>query len=98
MRLLSVNETAAELSVAVGTLRRWYRQGLMLPFGRTVGEHRRFQREALQTATPQRRLLRERRSAMGAFLARPGRTAQSAGRETRKVLRRRRHHGYRGRH
>ncbi|AMV48228.1 IS607 family transposase [Paraburkholderia caribensis] len=49
MRLLSIGETAAEL-VAVGTLRRWHRQGLLLPFGRTVGGHRRYQREVVQTA------------------------------------------------
>nr|WP_246217593.1 MerR family DNA-binding transcriptional regulator [Paraburkholderia panacisoli] len=39
MRLLSTGETAAELGVAVGTLRRWHRQGLLMPLGRTVGGH-----------------------------------------------------------
>lgn len=50
MRLLSIGETAAELGVAVGTLRRWHRQGLLLPFGRTVGGHRRYQRDTVRTA------------------------------------------------
>ncbi|MGB8416771.1 IS607 family transposase [Paraburkholderia sp.] len=44
MRLLSIGETAAELGAAVGTLRRWHRQGLLMPFGRTVGGHWRYQR------------------------------------------------------
>ncbi|WP_429344206.1 IS607 family transposase [Paraburkholderia sp. GAS42] len=48
MRLLSIGETAAELGVAVGTLRRWHRQGLLMPFGRTVGGHRRYQRDTVR--------------------------------------------------
>ncbi|MGA9919173.1 MAG: IS607 family transposase [Paraburkholderia sp.] len=48
MRLLSIGEAAAELSVAVGTLRRWHRQGLLMPFGRTVGGHRRHQRDTVR--------------------------------------------------
>ncbi len=47
MRLLSIGETAAELGVAVGTLRRWHRQGRLLPFGTTIGEHRRYQRDVV---------------------------------------------------
>jgi predicted site-specific integrase-resolvase len=50
MRLLSIGETAAELGVTVGTLRRQHRQGVMLPFGRTAGGHRRYQRDAVRTA------------------------------------------------
>ena len=48
MELLSIGETAAELGVAVGTLRRWHRQGLLMPFGRTVGGHRRYQRDTVR--------------------------------------------------
>jgi len=48
MRLLSIGETAAQLGVAVGTLRRWHRQGLLLPTCRTVGGHRRYQHDAVQ--------------------------------------------------
>lgn len=48
MRLLSIGQTAAELGVAVGTLRRWHRQGLRVPAGRTVGGHRRYQRDAVR--------------------------------------------------
>ncbi|MGQ7935443.1 IS607 family transposase [Paraburkholderia sp. D1E] len=50
MRLLSIGETAAELDVGVGTLRRWHRQGLLVPFGRTVGGHRRYQRDTVRAA------------------------------------------------
>ncbi|EIM93112.1 Resolvase domain-containing protein [Paraburkholderia hospita] len=42
MRLLSIGETATLLGVAVGTLRRWHRQGRLAPHGRTVGGHRRY--------------------------------------------------------
>jgi putative resolvase len=48
MELLSIGETAAELGVAVGTLRRWHRQGLLMPVGRTVGGHRRYQRDTVR--------------------------------------------------
>ena len=34
--------------LAVGTLRRWHRQGLLMPFGRTVGGHRRYQRDTVR--------------------------------------------------
>ncbi|HKR40420.1 MAG TPA: MerR family DNA-binding transcriptional regulator [Paraburkholderia sp.] len=50
MRHLSIGETAAALGVAVGTLRRWHRQGRMLPFGRTIGGHRRYQRDTVRAA------------------------------------------------
>ena len=48
MRLLSIGETAAELGVAVGTLRRWHQQGLLMPFSRTVGGHRRYRRDTVR--------------------------------------------------
>ena len=48
MQLLSIGETAAEPGVAVGTLRRWHRQGLLMPFGRTVGGHQRYQRNTVR--------------------------------------------------
>ena len=50
MRLLSIGNTAAELGVAVGTLRRWHRPGLLMPACRTIGGHRRYQRDAVRTA------------------------------------------------
>ena len=49
MRLLSIGETAAELGVAVGTLRRWHRLGLLMPACRTIGGHRRYQHDAVRT-------------------------------------------------
>jgi len=49
MRLLSTGETAAELGVAVSTLRRWHRRGLLTPSCRTIGGHRRYQRDTVQT-------------------------------------------------
>ncbi|MGF6757384.1 IS607 family transposase [Paraburkholderia sp. GAS42] len=48
MRLLSIGEAADQLSVAVGTLRRWHRQGLLAPAGRTVGGHRCYLRNTLR--------------------------------------------------
>jgi putative resolvase len=51
MRLLSIGETAAELGVAVGTLRRWHRLGLLMPSCRTVGGHRRYQRDTVQSVS-----------------------------------------------
>ncbi|MGF6757412.1 IS607 family transposase [Paraburkholderia sp. GAS42] len=48
MRLLSIGAMAAELGVAVGTLRRWHRQDLLMPFGRTVGGHRRYPRDTVR--------------------------------------------------
>lgn len=42
MRLASIGEIAAELGVAVATLRRWHRQGRLLPACRTLGGHRRY--------------------------------------------------------
>lgn len=50
MRLLSIGETAAQLGVAVGTLRRWHRQGLLSPSCRTMGGHRRYQHDTVQAA------------------------------------------------
>ena len=48
MRLLSIGEAAEQLGVAVGTLRRWHRQGRLAPAGRTVGDHRRYLRDTLR--------------------------------------------------
>lgn len=42
MRFASIGEIAAELGVAVATLRRWHRQGRLLPACRTLGGHRRY--------------------------------------------------------
>ncbi len=50
MRLLSIGETATQLGVVVGTLRRWHRQGLLLPSCRTMGGHRRYQHDTVQAA------------------------------------------------
>ncbi|MBP0594199.1 IS607 family transposase [Paraburkholderia sp. LEh10] len=50
MRMLSIGETAAELGVAVGTLRRWHRQGRLMPACRIIGGHRRYQRDAVRAA------------------------------------------------
>lgn len=50
MRLLSIGETAAQLGVAVGTLRRWHRQGRLLPSCRTMGGHRRYGHDTVQAA------------------------------------------------
>ncbi|QBR03661.1 MerR family DNA-binding transcriptional regulator [Paraburkholderia pallida] len=50
MRLLSIGEPAAELGVAVAILRRWHRQGLFVSFSRTVGGHRRYQRDTVRAA------------------------------------------------
>ncbi|SFU26339.1 MerR HTH family regulatory protein [Paraburkholderia aspalathi] len=48
MRLLSIGEAAAELGLAVGTLRHRHRQGLLMPLGRIACGHRRFQRDTLR--------------------------------------------------
>jgi putative resolvase len=48
MRLLSIGEAAERLDVAVGTLRRWHRQGRLAPVGRTIGGHRRYQADLLK--------------------------------------------------
>ncbi|MFM0347816.1 helix-turn-helix domain-containing protein [Paraburkholderia sp. RL17-347-BIC-D] len=61
MRLLSIGEAAAELGVAVGALRRWHRQGLLMPFGRTADGHRRYQRDTVRAT----RGGKPRRSATG---------------------------------
>ncbi|MGA9918397.1 MAG: IS607 family transposase [Paraburkholderia sp.] len=47
MQLLSIGAAAAQLGVAVGTLRRWHRQGRLAPAGRTVGGHRRYLHDTL---------------------------------------------------
>ncbi|NIE63126.1 IS607 family transposase [Burkholderia sp. Ax-1719] len=47
MQLLSIGKAAAQLGVAVGTLRRWHRQGRLAPAGRTPGGHRRYERESI---------------------------------------------------
>jgi predicted site-specific integrase-resolvase len=49
MRLLSIGGTAAEPGVAVGTLRRWHWQGLLMPSCQTIGGHRRYQHDAVRT-------------------------------------------------
>ncbi|MGF6757355.1 IS607 family transposase [Paraburkholderia sp. GAS42] len=51
MRLLLIGEAAAELGIAVGTLRRWHRQDLLTLIGRTPGGHRRYLRDT-ERATP----------------------------------------------
>ncbi len=48
MRLLSTGKAAAKLNVAVATLRRWHQQGLLVPSCRTIGGHRRDQRDAVR--------------------------------------------------
>jgi predicted site-specific integrase-resolvase len=50
MRLLSIGETATLLGVAVGTLRRWHRQGRLSPSCRTIGGHRRYRHDTAQAA------------------------------------------------
>ena len=49
--LLSIGEAAAALGVAVATLRRWHRQGRLLPALRTLGGHRRYVSEAMRGAS-----------------------------------------------
>ena len=49
--LLSIGEAAAALGVAVATLRRWHRQGRLLPALRTLGGHRHYASEALRSAS-----------------------------------------------
>ncbi len=48
-QLLSIGEAAAALGVAVATLRRWHRQGRLLPAIRTLGDHRRYASDAVRT-------------------------------------------------
>ncbi|TXC81099.1 IS607 family transposase [Paraburkholderia azotifigens] len=48
MRLLSIGKTATELGVAASTLRRRHRRGLLPPSCRTIGGHRRYQRDTVQ--------------------------------------------------
>ncbi|SFU25896.1 MerR family regulatory protein [Paraburkholderia aspalathi] len=50
MRLLSIGEAADPLGVAVGTLRRWHRQGRLPSAGRTVDGHRRYLHDALRAS------------------------------------------------
>jgi len=45
MALVSIGEAAAMLGVAVVTLRRWHREGKLLPACRTIGRHRRYELE-----------------------------------------------------
>ncbi len=45
MRLLSISEVAEELRGAIGTLRRWHRQGRLAPVGRAVSGHRRYRND-----------------------------------------------------
>jgi len=39
---------AAQLGVAVATLRRWHRQGRLAPVGHTIGGHRHYERESVR--------------------------------------------------
>ncbi|QBR03697.1 IS607 family transposase [Paraburkholderia pallida] len=55
-----------KLGVAVATLRCWHRQGLLVPFGRTVGGYRRYQRDTVHAA-------------LGAEPAATGKTVRYAG-------------------
>lgn len=50
-KLLSIGEVAAALGVTVATLRRWHRQGRLLPALRTLGGHRRYASESFRTAS-----------------------------------------------
>ena len=50
-QLLSIGEAAAALGVAVATLRRWHRQGRLLPALCTLGGHRRYTFEAVRSAS-----------------------------------------------
>lgn len=50
-QLLSIGEAAAVLGVAVATLRRWHRQGRLLPAIRTLGGHRRYESDVLRAAS-----------------------------------------------
>ena len=49
--LLSIGEAAAALGVAVATLRRRHRQGRLLPAGRTLGGHRRYEADCVRAKT-----------------------------------------------
>ena len=48
MKYLSIGEAAASLGVAVSTLRRWEKEGKLIPHYRTVGNHRRYSWPQLQ--------------------------------------------------
>ena len=50
-QLQSIGEAAAALGVAVATLRRWHRQGRLLPVLRTLGGHRRYASETVRSAS-----------------------------------------------
>ena len=50
-QLLPIGEAAAALGVAVATLRRWHRQGRLLPAPRTLGGHRRYAPETVRSAS-----------------------------------------------
>ena len=50
-QLLPIGEAAAALGVAVATLRRWHRQGRLLPVLRTLGGHRRYASETVRGAS-----------------------------------------------
>lgn len=60
MNLCSIGELARQLGVAIITLRRWHRAGTLVPVGRTLGGHRRYdlhaarQRLGLSSAQPRR--------------------------------------------
>jgi len=51
MALVSIGEAAAMLGVAVVTLRRWHREGKLLPACRTIGRHRRYELEQPERLT-----------------------------------------------
>ena len=48
MKYLSIGEAAASLGIAVSTLRRWEKEGKLIPHYRTVGNHRRYSWPQLQ--------------------------------------------------
>ena len=46
---LSIGQAATLLGVSISTLRRWEREGFLLPAFRTFGGHRRFSLDKLET-------------------------------------------------
>jgi len=50
--LVSIKEAAKALGVSVQTLRRWEKEGKVLPVQRTAGGQRRFNLNALQSPQP----------------------------------------------
>ena len=82
MQLLSIGKAAAQLGVAVATLRRWHRQGRLAPVDRTIGGHRRYERESVRAILGSEvREVREVRDHLlsQSVIARLERTAQDPG-------------------